>query len=66
MTMAYSVRTERGVRIFETQQEAEEFGRLSYINGGTPAYKIDRDDNVKPTSILRNGVVYPFHDKRKK
>ena len=63
--MAYSVKTERGIRIFETEREAEEFGRLSYINGGTPAYQIIRDDNIKPTSILRNGVVYPFHDKRK-
>ena len=64
--MAYSVKTERGIRIFETAREAEEFGRLSYINGGTPAYQITRDDNIKPTSILRNGVVYPYQDKRKK
>jgi hypothetical protein len=64
--MAYSVRTERGIRIFETAQEAEEFGRLSYINGGTPAYQIIRDDNIKPTSVLRGGVVYAYHDKRKK
>ena len=61
--MAHLVRTERGVRAFETQEEAEEFGRLSYINGGTPAYQITRDDRVRPTSVLRNGIVYPYRDR---
>jgi hypothetical protein len=58
--MAHLVRTERGIRAFETVEEAEEFGRLQYVNGGTPAYQITRDDRVQPTSVLRNGVVHPY------
>ena len=64
--MAHLIRKERGTKAIETVEEAEEFGRLQYCNGGTPAYQITRDDRVQPNSVLRNGVVLPYrkHDLR--
>ena len=62
--MAHRVRTERGTRDFETAEEAEEFGRLQYVRGGTPAYTIVRDDRIKPTSMLENEVVVAYNATR--
>lgn len=55
--MAYVVRTDRGTKSFETINEAEAYGRLSYVRGGTPNYQIERDDSVEADWRLVNDTL---------
>lgn len=63
--MAFILKTDRGTLSFRTVEEAEEYGRISYVSGAAPNYQILRDDKVKAHHMLKDGKVVSARIPRK-